>query len=582
MSSKLSLYIVKFISVGFLFISCAPLSKVKHNMYYIYATEEGDFGCGSAPPASAYALAPTMFPDRDLALLVGSGLVVRSEVMEFLQSRIMPRFVEEFAASEIPLPVMADSYKAGHFRMYPEALSMSAYGEFRTGMSGMGDNRFVFYGLSEIVEKYLERQWTVSDVERAALFYGTHNANFSAYQFPKELFLKFIAENDGYFPVRLEALPEGTVAHARTPVFVLTAEGEYSRLCTFLETVLTMVWYPSTVATLSRYTKELIRKAFEVSVDASNYGLLEYKLHDFGFRACTCVEQGVIGGKAHLLNFRGTDTMVAGYSAQFKDNGGRPVGTSVPASEHSVMTSWRSESLAIANLLEVYAGEPIVSCVMDSYDYDEALATLLPPPAAQQQQQTFVIRPDSGNAVDQVLKALKAADERYGHRVNGKGFKCLKGAGVIQGDGLDYDTIGLILEAVMREGYSVQDVSFGMGGGLLQKVNRDTMSFATKLSHIVYADGEARNVMKRPKTDSGKFSLPGLVEVGRNAEGVLTAYPKAQLAPRVSALRVVYDRRPVVGKKDDFDTLRERVETQWRFSRPNCDPLSAELRALIA
>lgn len=34
---------------------------------------------------------------------------------------------------------------------------------------------------------------------------------------------------------------QGTVAYTHTPVFIITAEGEYSRLCTFLETILTMV-----------------------------------------------------------------------------------------------------------------------------------------------------------------------------------------------------------------------------------------------------------------------------------------------------------------------------------------------------
>jgi len=31
-----------------------------------------------------------------------------------------------------------------------------------------------------------------------------------------------------------------------------------------------------------------------------------------------------------------------------------------------------------------------------------------------------------------------------------------------------------------------------MGANLLQKMDRDTMSFATKLSFIVYQDGQAR------------------------------------------------------------------------------------------
>ena len=55
----------------------------------------------------------------------------------------------------------------------------------------------------------------------------------------------------------------------------------------------------------------------------------------------------------------------------------------------------------------------------------------------------------------------------------------------------------------------LQAVAFGMGGGLLQKVNRDTMSFATKLSHIVYADGSRRDIMKAPSSDTSKASLPG-------------------------------------------------------------------------
>lgn len=43
-----------------------------------------------------------------------------------------------------------------------------------------------------------------------------------------------------------------------------------------------------------------------------------------------------------------------------------------------------------------------------------------------------------------------------------------------------------------------------MGGGLLQRVNRDTMQFATKLCHIVYADGSQRDVAKMPKSDAAK------------------------------------------------------------------------------
>jgi len=54
-------------------------------------------------------------------------------------------------------------------------------------------------------------------------------------------------------------------------------------------------------------------------------------------------------------------------------------------------------------------------------------------------------------------------------------------SGVIQGDGINKDTVRSILAAALDAGYSAQCVAFGMGGGLLQKVNRDTMGFDTNI-----------------------------------------------------------------------------------------------------
>jgi nicotinamide phosphoribosyltransferase len=111
--------------------------------------------------------------------------------------------------------------------------------------------------------------------------------------------------------------------------------------------------------------------------------------------------------------------------------------------------------------------------------------------------------------VHSLLQGLRACESIFGADTNQKGYKVLRGVGVIQGDGINISTLADILEAVLAAGYSAENVSFGMGGGLLQKVNRDTMSFATKLSHVVFQDGRAADVMKLPKTDAGKFSLPG-------------------------------------------------------------------------
>lgn len=226
----------------------------------------------------------------------------------------------------VPISVMADSYKPSHYLMYPECQEMVAYGEFRAPMNGdKTDTRFVCYGMRYIVERYLLHQWTTKDLEMAENFYKTHSVGYTPFPFPHDLFAKFIKENNGYFPIKLEILPEGTVANVRVPVYQITAKGAYARLVTFFETIFTHVWYPSCVATLSRRVKESIADGFEKSVDADRAFLLDSRLHDFGFRGTTCVEQSILGGVAHLINFTGSDTMSAAYYAQFVLNGGKPI-----------------------------------------------------------------------------------------------------------------------------------------------------------------------------------------------------------------------------------------------------------------
>ena len=56
-------------------------------------------------------------------------------------------------------------------------------------------------------------------------------------------------------------------------------------------------------------------------------------------------------------------------------NGGEPVGMSIPATEHSVMTAWHTEREAMENMIENF-GSGLFACVMDSYDYAEVRAVL--------------------------------------------------------------------------------------------------------------------------------------------------------------------------------------------------------------
>ncbi|KAL2918884.1 hypothetical protein HK105_201718 [Polyrhizophydium stewartii] len=484
----------------------------------------------------------------------------------------------------IPLALLTDSYKCAHAFLYPEARKMVAYGEFRAGYAkDTTDTRLVFFGMRYIVENMLAKQYTVEDVERAAAFLETHNAGNTPFPFPKDLFLKFVRENNGFFPVKIVAMREGSVVYPHVPVYQITAEGEYARLVTYLETLLTMVWYPSTVATLSRRCKDIIERAYDDTVDDSGRWTLNSRLHDFGFRGCTSVEQSVIGGVAHLLNFEGTDTMSAAWYAQYRLNGGRPVASSIPATEHSIMTAFRTEKLAMTQLLNQFGGG-VCACVMDSYDYTAALEQVLPSVASIKigKGGFLVLRPDSGDPVQVVLQALHAADKVFGSDVNQKGFKVLRGAGVIQGDGINIKTLGEIARAVAAAGFAAQTCAYGMGGGLLQKVHRDTMSFATKLCKIVYADGTERDVMKMPRTESAKISLPGELKVVRDgATKAPMVYPAESSVAGEDELVVVYDHGRMPHEWESFEAVRQRVAREWAAAPRVVDVISGELRRKI-
>lgn len=455
-----------------------------------------------------------------------------------------------------------DSYKLGHFSQYPVANKMVAYGEFRKPYPGVADDRIVVYGIQYIVDKFLNKQWTLVELEDAYEFVATHNAGGTPYPFPHQLFLDMIKENNGYFPVKVQALQDGSVVYPHVPIYQITAEGKYAGLITFIEGFFSHIWYSSTVATLSRHTKTLIQKAFDKSVDPEMHWLIMSRLHDFGYRGCSTDEQAMIGGAAHLLNFDGTDTMVAAAYAHAQ-NDGVPFAQSIPATEHSVMTAWPSEVDAVRNMIKHY-GSGLFACVADSFDYENFLNKVLPVVAGEVKAKggTMVVRPDSGDPVESVMKGLYACQRAFGFTYNKKNFKVLNNSAVIQGDGIDIATVSKILDSALAAGFSAQNIAFGMGAGLLHKHNRDTMSFATKLSFIEYADGTQRNIMKAPKTDAGKNSLPGILKVVvADTLRVGTEGDEGE-----DLLVTVYDSGPVNSEKIKFSDIRAKIELNWAKS----------------
>jgi nicotinamide phosphoribosyltransferase len=189
-------------------------------------------------------------------------------------------------------------------------------------------------------------------------------------------------------------------------------------------------------------------------------------------------------------------------------------GFSIPAAEHSTITSWGKahEIAAYDNMLEQFAKPgKIVAVVSDSYDLWNAIANIWGNALKEKiiaSGATVVIRPDSGDPVKVVKRCAEMLDESFGHTVNLEGYRVLNNVRIIQGDGINEDSIKAILAHVTGAGYSAENISFGMGGALLQHMNRDTLKFAMKASNVVI-DGEDREVFKQPATDFAKSSKKG-------------------------------------------------------------------------
>ena len=416
--------------------------------------------------------------------------------------------------------LLTDSYKVSHYKQYPpETSTIYSYFESR---GGRFDN-VVFFGLQYYLKEYLAGQIVTQEtISDAAFVYEKHFGNPAL--FNRAGWEYILQRHNGRLPVRIRAVPEGSaIATHNVMMTIENTDPQCYWLTNFLETLLVQTWYGSTVATLSREIKKVILRYLEETGDTA---LIDFKLHDFGFRGVSSVESAGIGGAAHLVNFMGTDTVQALTFIQDFYNTQQCYGFSIPAAEHSTITSWgrENEAKAYANMLSQYP-EGLVACVSDSYDIYAACDQIWGQQlhdAVLNRKGTLVVRPDSGKPSEVVLKVLEILGNRFGTSQNAKGFKVLHpNVRVIQGDGVDYDSIGEILSVLKQHHWSADNIAFGMGGALLQKLDRDTQKFAFKCSAAVVG-GVERDVFKQPITDSGKNSKRGRLKLVHTPEGGFT------------------------------------------------------------
>jgi len=294
---------------------------------------------------------------------------------------------------------------------------------------------------------------------------------------------------------------------------VESTDPEFFWLVSWLETKFVRLWYPITVATQSWYIKRTILQYLnETSDDPA--GEIGFKLHDFGARGVSSTESAGIGGMAHLVNFLGSDT-IEGVRFANHYYAAEMAAFSIPASEHSTITMWgRERELdAYRNMVKQFAKPgALFACVSDSYDLWNVLENVWGGelrPQIEASGATLVVRPDSGEPASVVLQTLQTLERKVGAPRNGRGYKQLpKWLRVIQGDGIDHGSIAEILATLKAHEYSASNIGFGMGGALLQKIDRDTQKFAFKCSEAT-VDGRPVRVFKDPVTDRGKRSKAG-------------------------------------------------------------------------
>lgn len=401
-----------------------------------------------------------------------------------------------------------DSYKPSQWLQYPPGTTaMYSYLESRGGKY----SHTLFTGLQAIL-KTLEQGITKEDVEEAKAFLTAHGEPFNY-----EGWMHIVEKHGGKLPLKIRAVPEGTIVPTHNVLATVeSTDPECFWIVSWFETMLLRVWYPITVATQSWHIKQIIKGYLEKTSD-NPAAELPFKLHDFGSRGVSSSESAAIGGAAHLINFMGSDT-IQGVLHANRVYKAEMAGFSIPASEHSTMTAWGKdrEVDAYRNMLKQF-GKPnaLFACVSDSYDLWNAVENLWGGELRDEvinSGATVVIRPDSGIPHEVVLKTLELLDSKFGSTYNSKAFKVLNNVRVIQGDGINEESIRKILETMTAAGYSATNIAFGMGGALLQQVNRDTQKFAFKCSEVTI-DKHSIPVFKDPITDPGKASKKGRLDL---------------------------------------------------------------------
>lgn len=429
--------------------------------------------------------------------------------------------------------LLADFYKIAHREQYPEKTEV-VYSNWTPRSSRIDEiQEVVVFGIQGFIKSYLmdffENNFFSRPKEEIIKGYVRMLRNTLLIENPDTQHISDLHDL-GYLPLEIKALAEGTVAPVRIPVMTIkNTDPRFYWLTNFIETIASCeLWQAATSATIARRYKTILSKYAEETGDP---GFVQFQGHDFSMRGMAGLQSAMLSGAGHLLSFVGSDTIPAityletYYRANIE---GELVGTSIPATEHSVMcANGMDETASFRRLLTEVYPKGFVSVVSDTWDLWHVLGTVLPglKEVIINRDGKLVIRPDSGNPADIICGDEKADGlarkgtvevlwDTFGGTVNDKGYKVLDPhIGCIYGEAITMQVCESICQRLKAKGFASTNVVYGIGSYTYQYKTRDTFGFSYKSTACVI-DGQEKAIFKDPKTDDGlKKSQRGRVRV---------------------------------------------------------------------
>lgn len=442
--------------------------------------------------------------------------------------------------------LLCDFYKIAHRSMYPEKTEV-VYSTWTPRASRMkGVDQVVAFGTQAFIKEYLidyfhdnfftwNKEEIVNTYKRVLKFtLGVQDADTKHIEDLHDL---------GYLPLSIKALPEGTLVPLRVPMMTIqNTDPKFFWLTNYIETLASCeLWQSATSATIAHEYRKILDKAALETV--GNTDFVMFQGHDFSMRGMSSLESATASGMGHLLSFSGTDTIPAIQAAESLYNANiekELVGTSIPATEHSIQCAYGNDLEYLKRMMSVVHPNGFVSIVSDGYDFWDVIGNVLPKlkdiimarsggPVGDR----VVIRPDSGDPVLIVCGdpdgatelerkgAVEALWDIFGGTMTEKGYKLLDShIGLIYGDAITLNRAKEIMERLEAKGFASINVVFGIGSYTYQYNTRDTFGFALK-STLCVINGDEKQIFKDPKTDNGiKKSQKGRVVVLKDGKSL--------------------------------------------------------------